>query len=89
MCAALTLLDDMERAGAPLHLRDSVSPDKPSWTVFDELQKKHPPAQKEALLLLSTPKPEFYPVIFDTLDGAAICRAALRTKGAAGPSGVD
>ena len=28
--AALTLLDDMERAGAPLHLRDPVSPDKPS-----------------------------------------------------------
>ena len=43
--AALTLLDDMDHAGAPLHLRDPVSPDKPSWTVFDELQKKHPPGQ--------------------------------------------
>ena len=57
MHAALALLDDVEHAGAPLHLRDSVSPDKPSWTVFDELQKKHPPGQpvrKEALLSPST-----------------------------------
>ena len=60
--AALALLDDLERAGTPLHLGDPVSPDKPSWTVFDELQKKHPlgrPAQKEALLPPSTPKPDF------------------------------
>ena len=57
--AALGLLDDLECAGAPLYLGD---PDKPSWTVFDELQKKHPlgrPAQKEALLPPSTPKPDF------------------------------
>ena len=29
------------------------------------------------------------PVIFDTLNGSAICAAALRTSGAAGPSGMD
>ena len=90
--SALAMLDDLERAGAPLHLSDPVSPDKPSWTVFDELQKKHPPgrpAQKEALLPPSTPKPDFHPVIFDALDSVSIRRAALRTKGAAGPSGVD
>ena len=31
----------------------------------------------------------FHPVIFDALNGAAIRSAALRTKGAAGPSGLD
>jgi len=61
--AALAFLDDVDRAGAPLHLKDPVLPDKPSWTVFDELQKKHPPgqpAQKEALLSPSTSKSKFH-----------------------------
>ena len=60
--------------------------------MLDELQKKHllgRPAQKEGLLPPSTPKPDFHPVIFDALDSVSIRCAALRTKGAAGPSGID
>jgi len=90
--AALALLDTMDHPGAPLHLSDPVSPDTPSWTVLDELKAKHPcgqPACKEALLPPSATVSSFHPVIFDALDGAAIRSAALRTKGAAGPSGVD
>ena len=42
------------------------------------------PADPEIQVSVSS----FHPVIFDALDGAAIQSAALRTKGAAGPSGV-
>ena len=90
--AALALFDTMDYPGAPLHLSDPVSPDNPSWSVLDELQAKHPsgqPASEEALLSPSSSTTSFHPVVFDALDGVAIRCAALRTRGAAGPSGVD
>jgi len=63
-----------------------------SWTVFDELQAKHLPGQPasgDALLSPSSASTSFHPVVFDALDGVAIRRAALRTRDAAGPSGMD
>jgi len=82
----------MYHPGAPLQLSDPVSPDIPSWTVFDELQAKHPPGQLasgDALLSPSSTTTSFHPVVFDALDGVAIRCAALHTMGAAGPSEVD
>ena len=90
--AALALLDTMGHPGVPLHLSDPVSPDNPSWSVLDELQAKHPsgqPASEEVLLSPSSSTTSFHPIVFDALDGLAIRCAALRTRGAAGPSGVD
>ena len=64
----------------------------PSWTVCDELLKKHPkgqPAYSAALKSLDGCGERFHPVIFEALDGALIRNAALHTRGAAGPSGLD
>ena len=77
-----------EHSGAPLHLDSPASPDNPSWLVLDEL-KKNPvgrPVSSEVLLPRPVQDLAFHPVIFDTLDGSAIRSAALRTRGAAGPS---
>jgi len=87
--AALALLYDVDRTSAPFFLKDPVSPDKPSWTVFDEQHHPGRPVKKEALLSPITSKPESHPVIFDVLDSDAIHHAALRTKGAADPSRVE
>ena len=90
--AALALLDTVDYPGAPLRLSDPTSPYTPSWIVLDELEAKHPhgqPACKEALLPPSVATSSFHPVIFDAMDGVTIHSAALCTKGAAGPSGVD
>ena len=60
--------------------------------VLDELKKKHPvgrPASPEVLLPPPAQDLASHPVIFDVLDGSAIRLAALRTRGAAGPSGLD
>ena len=63
-------------------------------TVRDVLIEKHPPAASaapEALIDIdssSTPA-DIHPVYFDRLTGASIRQAALRTKGAAGPSGMN
>ena len=64
----------------------------PSWIVCDELLRKHPkgqPACLAALKSLDGCGESFHPVIFEALDGALIRNAALRTRGAAGPSGLD
>ena len=77
----------------PLH--STISPNPHSIqptprTVREVLIEKHPsgqPAYPE--ILLTPPEQEPHPVLFDQLDGEAICTAALRIEGAAGPSGVD
>ena len=38
---------------------------------------------------MSGPKPFFDPVIFENIDKNSISKAAIRTRGAAGPSGLD
>ena len=81
-----------EHSGVPLQLDSPVSPDNPSWLVLNELKKKCPvgrPVSSEVLLPPPVQDLAFHPIIFVVLDGSAICSAALRTRGAAGPSGLD
>ena len=40
--AAINLIDSTERSGAPMKLDTPLDPDSPSWTVYNELLKKHP-----------------------------------------------
>ena len=59
-------------------------------TVLDELKDKHP--DKAQISLEAIPEDEgreFHPVMFDSIDGQAIQQAALKTSGAAGPSGLN
>ena len=90
--AAIALLDSDDHSGAPMGLDTPLVSENPSWTVCDELLKKYPkgqPAHSAALKSLDGCSERFHPVIFEALDGALICNAALRTRGAAGPSGLD
>ena len=90
--AAIALLDSDDRSGAPMGLDAPLVSEDPSWTVCDELLKKHikgQPAHSAALKSLDGCGKRFHPVIFEALDGALIRNAALRTRGAAGPSGLD
>ena len=55
------------------------------------LLEKHPlsrPATKEALIQSEAP-PHPHPIIFEALDASKVRTPALRTQGAAGPSGLD
>ena len=66
--------------------------DREERTVFDVLEEKHPsarPADEEALVTTTEDPPEVQPIIFQSLTGAQIRKAALRIQGSAGPSGVD
>ena len=75
--------------GGELNIDDSVDD---QHTVLDALWEKHPPAGKidtAALVTLMEEPPEIHAVFFDRLTGQSIRNAALRTQGAAGPSGVD
>ena len=51
---------------------------------------KHPPGQPASPdSTLHGPPPEIHPVVFDSIDARLIRSTALRTSGAAGPSGLD
>ena len=90
--AALQLLSQ-RGIGGVLHIHDPVNRSDPdSLSIFDTLKSKHPqvqPASPDSVPLLSLDVPEIHPVIFDRIDASSIRSAALRTKGAAGPSGID
>ena len=76
-----------------LHANDPAIKDDPSSpSVLDVLKSKHPttrPASEDALLSPHQEPPTIHPVIFDRIDAGSIRFAALSTKGAAGPSGLD
>ncbi len=57
----------------------------------DILESKHPPAQPShpGSIIHSDVPPPVHPIVFEALDATAIRSAALRTNGAAGPSGLD
>ena len=61
--------------------------------VLDVLKKKLPGGKTpppEALLTSDdTDDTQFYPVLFEHLDGVLLRQAALRTRGGAGPSALD
>ena len=76
--------------GGILGLNDMVMHGDDQMTVRDILTKKHPPSATppvDALLPANASPP--HEIIFDNLDANLIHRAALRTKGAAGLSGLD
>ena len=90
--AAIALLDSDDYTGTPISLEMPLASKSPSWTVCDELLKKHrksQPAHSAALQSLDGCNDQFHPVIFEALDGALIRTAALHTHGAAEPSGLD
>ena len=90
--AALQLLSQRGKGGI-LHANDPIIRSDPgSETVLDVLRSKHPhaqPASPKVLPLGHTEIPQVHPVIFDRIDASSIRSAALHTKGAAGPSGID
>ena len=58
--------------------------------VINDLREKHPTSKStDPEFLLSGKVPFVDPVMFEELDESTIAKAALRTKGAAGPSGLD
>ena len=79
--------------GRVYHLNDVVSTNlETTTTVLDTLKAKHPPRHQLATetLVEGIDNPPFvHPVIFDCIQGQTIRSAALRTNGAAGPSGID
>ena len=79
----------MDNIATPLPLDQSIN----GKTVHDILLEKHPAARlvhPTALLDKDfEPSHIFHPTIFDELDGVSILKAALRTDGSAGPSGMD
>ena len=95
--AAMRLLSEHASGGeggaGVLDLAAPESPDS-TTTVRDVLLSKHPPAAglNEAALCNTDPtfQPvDVHPVLFDRLNGSIIRQAALRTRGSAGPSGVN
>ena len=92
--AALQLLTSRGKGGV-LHLDSTIpSGSGESTTVREVLKSKHPtshPATAEAIQPTEGDEApsDVHPVIFDSFDAAVIRSAALRTTGAAGPSGID
>ena len=55
-----------------------------------ELKNLHPSAKEASEeILMEGEIPFFDPIIFSNIDDSAIATAALKTKGGAGPSGMD
>ena len=92
MKSALQLLSERGK-GRVLHINDSIegTSDVPT-SVLDALKHNHPHAQVATadVLVEDNHDPlQTHPVIFDRIDASTIRSAALRTKGAAGPTGLD
>ena len=88
--AALHLLYE-EVDNGKLHLNDVINTEKGQEKVRDILSNKHPPGQDvhtDALIDNFEPS-DVHPIIFEALNSDLIKHAALRTHGAAGPSGLD
>lgn len=84
--AAIRLLTE-EVKGGVLRLGDHVDTHK---TVRDVLKDKHPPSQPaHPDSVIEDDPPEVHPVLFESIDASMMRSAALRTSGAAGPSGLD
>ena len=88
--AAMRLLHEQADSGK-LHLNDVINTEKGQEKVRDILSIKHPPGQDvhtDAVIDDMAPS-NIHPIIFEALDSDLIKHAALRTHGAAGPSGLD
>ncbi len=82
-------------SGGVLPLSDTMTgSDGIQRSVHDILKEKHPPgaAATPASIIDESEATEslpFHPVVFEKITGSQIRSAALRTEGAAGPSGID
>ena len=88
--AALDLLSNNEKS-ALLHLDDPSDPQEPNaQSVKDVLISKHPAAQEvhEECIMAGEPE-DPHPIIFESIKSELIRSCALKTTGAAGPSGLD
>ena len=90
--AALQLLSSQGK-GRVLGVDDIIDQgDNAKKSVLDILKSKHPcaqPVSPNAVFDQSSIPPDVHPVVFDGITASSIRRAALQTKGAAGPSGID
>ena len=79
--AAIRVLEDMASSGVL----------KPTESVIDTLKSLHPNANEDVdECILSQKQPDVIdPVLFESINGTMIRDAAIKTKGAAGPSGQD
>ena len=58
--------------------------------TLKKLQSKHPAGREITQdALLTGEVPQFHPVIFDSIDEEMVRKAAIKTKGGSGPSGLD
>ena len=88
---ALKLITE-HQCGCLLQLNDQMDPSNPNCRVRDILKEKHPPAQppsQDCFISEVSESAPFHPIIVEALNGPMIRSAALRTFGAASPSGVD
>ena len=64
-----------------------------NWTILDLLQEKHPCGQKVDLKYvvndLKNRDLPFHSSIFEKINGSEVKRAAMKTNGSHGPSGLD
>ena len=84
--AAIRLFTE-ETEGGVLCLGDHIDTHK---TVRDVLKDEHPstlPAHPDSVI--EDDPPYFHPILFESIDASMMRSAALRTHGAAGPSGFD
>ncbi len=85
--AALQLLSKDDRGGI-LRTNDEIDIDVTGQTAVLDISLAKPVTQ-DSLPEGNAIPPEVPPVIFDQITAGTIGRAALNTKGAAGPSGLD
>ena len=88
MRAALRLISRQE-GGPPLALDEAVEANGRTLTVRDILKQKHPEGITPSAIVSDPMHIDPHPVIFDRITGPLIRSIALRTEGAAGPSGID
>ncbi len=88
--AALDILNKSE-TNSILHLDDPENPNDPnSLSVKDILINKHPTGQEAYRECIIDAEPqEPHPIIFEAINSNSIRSCALKTRGAAGPSGLD
>ena len=90
--AALQLLSQSGTGGV-LHANDVINVNDTSspseLEVLKSEQTQAQPASFEATQVKSSEVPQVHPVVCDKIDARCICSAALNTKGAAGPYGID
>ena len=81
------------KVNAAIRLLDKTQPSallEMNEDTLNDLKEKHPDAKlPDQSVMIEAEAPFVDPIIFNNIDESTISKAALRTKGAAGPSGLD